>query len=420
VSAAYSLPDESPDLSGRVLVVDDRISSRRAAVSMARALGLEADGVISGPVALECLTSASSAGKPYDLCVIDQNMPGMDGWRLAAEISSREDINATKLVLMSPEGTIGPDAKMKLLNWFNGYVSKPLRTREFRQALAKAIGAEMDLEAAGPGALDGPGSLSTQVSVNVLIAEDHPVNQALFKAILERSGCDVSIADDGAQAVELNRQRPFDIVFMDIQMPRLNGYEAAREIRRSGSTMPIIAVTAHSGKDEREKCLQAGMNDILTKPFRKADIKTMLEFWVKHGIGSSDLPAAPGAQEVEPDTRFANKEVFDFQAVVETFLGNKATVLDLLSKFLFRTKESVRAIDAALKARDFDAIAKEAHSIKGSAWNLSAGRIGDAALSLEEAAKTAQAQAVEDSVESLREEFFEFAQYTQYFVTNAY
>ncbi len=420
-NASFALPEEEASLRGRLLVVDDRFSARRALCALADTLGMEAEGIGSGSLALDRLEEAAGCGKAFDFCVIDQNMPGMDGWRLASEISAKENLKGIKLILMSPEGTIGPEAKMKLLDWFSGYVTKPVKSREFKQAILKASGADSSidpLEELSSALDDGERNL---VSARVLIAEDHPVNQALFKVILERCGCETQVAQDGAEAVELNRQSPFDIIFMDIQMPRMNGYEATQAIRRSGSTMPIIAVTAHAGKDERERCLQSGMNDILTKPFRKKDIQMMLGFWVKHGLSFAEgkLEAGTGRSETEQDKRFQDREVLDLDAVIETFLGNRDIVLELLVKFMDRTKESVRSIDKAADAADFETVTREAHSIKGSALNLSAQRMGQAALVLEKAAKAADEKGTEEAVERLREEFFEFAQYAQYFVTQS-
>jgi signal transduction histidine kinase/DNA-binding response OmpR family regulator/HPt (histidine-containing phosphotransfer) domain-containing protein len=429
----FSLPDESPLLSGRILIVDDRESAREAEASMAASFGFQTDCVSTGEEALERLAADCAAGRPYDICAVDQNMVGMDGWRLAAEISAREQINGVKLILMSPEGSLGSDAKMKLLNWFNGYVAKPVKARKFREALARASGNDIDLEPADDSSpLSGPDQLYP--SVRVLVAEDHPVNQSLFRLILENSGCAVAVAGDGQEAVALCGRQAFDLIFMDIQMPRLNGYEAARAIRASGGRMPIIAVTATSGREEWMRCAQAGMNDLLVKPFRKKDIAMMLAYWHEHsvhdpaaGIGIGGEPVAGADIEADAEAsveaataeRFKDGEVFDYGQVVETFLGNEDKVKGLLTLFLSRTKESVRAIDAAKESGDLEAIAREAHSIKGSALNLSAQKLGKACLSLEEAAKEAKDKEIEEAIERLREDFFEFAQYAQHYAAKA-
>jgi signal transduction histidine kinase/CheY-like chemotaxis protein len=419
----FSLPDESSMLSGRVLIVDDRESARVAEASMAASFGLFAEGVGSGREALERLGAEAAAGRPFDVCAIDQNMSGMDGWRLAAEISAREAINAVKLVLLSPEGSLGSDAKMKLLNWFNGYVAKPVKARAFKDALARAIGYSIDLETADDASLLSEPT-QTYSAARILVAEDHPVNQGLFRTILERSGCEVAVASDGQEAVELNAGGPFDLVFMDIQMPRLNGYEAASAIRAAGGRMPIIAVTAHSGREEWTRCVQAGMNDILVKPFRKKDISMMLAYWLEHGLPAAEDAVAAAASEIEATeipalAGGAALEVFDYGQVVETFLGNEEKVIGLLSVFLSRTKDSVRAIDASRESGDFAAIAEQAHSIKGSAYNLSARRLGDAAKALDEAAKAGSEKGIEEAIEVLRQEFFEFAQLAQRYAAKA-
>lgn len=410
--------EEGQRLNGRLLIVDDRVTARLAGARLVSHTGLEVDSASSGAEALERLEQAKRAGRPYDLCLIDQNMPNMDGWRLAAEIGAREDINSARLILMVPEGAIGPEAKMKLLNWFNGYVNKPLKRRELFEVLAKASGQELDLQAPSHGeGVAEEGGLA-RVSATVLLAEDHPINQDLFRIILEGFGCEVALANDGSEAVELFVRRPFDVVFMDIQMPKMNGYQAANAIRKTGSKVPIIAVTAGVGREDRALCLEAGMNDILTKPFRTSDIHTMLVFWLKRAPADEEGQLEE-LSELERE-QLKDPEVFDFDQVMETFLGNSKAVVALVSKFIERTKQGIRQLDEALKSGDLSNVAMEAHAIKGSAWNLGARRLGNAAMNLERAAKTFDGEANELAMTGLREAFFEFAQYAQYFVTSSY
>jgi signal transduction histidine kinase/CheY-like chemotaxis protein len=412
--ALYNPPEEPESLSGSILVVDDRLTARLVETRLAASLGLRAEGASSGTDALERLRRRAAEGRPFDLCAIDQNMPSMDGWRLASAIAADESINSARLVLMSPEGTMGPDAKMKLLNWFNGYVNKPVKRADFRNALARCLSSSLDLEEAEPEPAAAPTLMGGRAPV-ILVAEDHAVNQELFRIVLERAGCEVRLARDGAEAVELNRDWPFDMVFMDIQMPRLNGYQAAQAIRAAGGRMPIVAVTASADKGERERCLEAGMNDILVKPFHKGDIGMMLEFWLKHGF-----PAGPNREPEQAEPAYDDPEVFDYRAVMDTFLGRKDTVAALLPRFIESVRETIRRMDAAQESGDLASLAGEAHGLKGSALNLSASRLGRAAAALEEAARAGDAAAAEAAGELIKEAFFEFAQYAQYYVTSSY
>jgi CheY-like chemotaxis protein len=429
----YGVPETPPPLEGSLLVVDDRMTSRLVETRLATSLGLDAESVPSGEQAIERLRQRTAEGRPYAACAIDQDMPQMDGWRLASVIRSRADIAPVRLVLMSPVGAMGSEAKMKLLDWFDGYVNKPVKRGEFRETLSRALsrpplssrGEDAPEEISGP--LDSlqPASETEDLSVpqaatgpSVLVAEDHDVNRILLKTLLEHSGCSVAEARDGAEAIGLSSRDAFDLVFMDIQMPRMNGFEAARAIRAAGGRMPIIAVTAGTEKDEREECLEAGMNDILVKPFKREDVALMLEFWAKRP--SPPLEAtADGASRDEASAdagrSFDDRDVFDFRAVIGNFLGKKDLVLSLLSGFLDATRDAVRRMDACLDSGDFISAAREAHGVKGSAWNLAAKRLGAAAEALELAASRSDPAAAEEASALVKEAFYEFAQYARSF-----
>ena len=276
----------------KLLVVDDNDDARSIAIRIATRGGWNARGAASGLEALAELRGAAAAGDAFDVCLVDQSMPTMDGWRLASEIRDDRSISDIRLVLMIPAGTTGGDAKMKLLRWFAAYISKPVKPEALLDAIERERGDEAE---------DGDVATAEPVEedvfdAEVLVAEDHDVNRELFGVILGRLGLRVDEAHDGLEAVEkalrrAERGRPHDIILMDIFMPRLDGYEATRELRRGGWKGPIIAVTASALKGEREKCIEAGMDDILLKPFRKADLEGVLSKW---------LPPSEGGRAPEP------------------------------------------------------------------------------------------------------------------------
>ena len=170
---------------------------------------------------------------------------------------------------------------------------------------------------------------------------------------------------------------------MDIFMPNMDGYGAAKALRERGYARPIIAVTASAIKGERDKCIEAGMNDVLVKPFKRKDLETMLGFWSNKTITSEDAAAAAPVSE----RHLWDTSVLDFTALVETFLGKRDTVIDLLGRFITRTRTQLSEIEASIAAGDAKSVREAAHSIKGAAWNLSAKALGDAARALEEAGK---------------------------------
>jgi PAS domain S-box-containing protein len=428
----FEIPLSSPDYSGpphprvvagrpRVLVVDDHPAARALAARTAQAAGYVVQEAGSGEEALAALGAAARAGGPFDLCLVDQNMPHMDGWRLASEITGDIAINSVRLILMVPRGTMGRDAKMKLLRWFNAYVAKPLRPSELLDTLARAVLANVDLEEAEPADVEPLGEEEEpdrSFSGRILLAEDHEVNRELFTILISRLGCSVTPARDGLEAVELGdaalrEGRPYDLVLMDVFMPRMNGYEATEALRQKGYRGPIIAVTASALKGERDKCIAVGMDDILTKPFKKEDLSRLLASWMPaepnrgraRAAGNADIPEAqagatafPANAGVTAAAETPDPAVFDWDGVLDTFLGQRETVVSLLGRFTEKASAQLRELEDALADGDYSRFRETAHSLKGASWNLSARGLGDAALSAETAGRDADADAAAKAV----------------------
>jgi signal transduction histidine kinase/DNA-binding response OmpR family regulator/HPt (histidine-containing phosphotransfer) domain-containing protein len=296
------------DREPRILVVDDRPESRRIITSYLKDMGYRnIEAAESGETALAVMRAAASRKQPYELCFIDSIMPVMDGWRLAAEIHNDGGINSASLILMVPHGTLGADTKMTLLKWFKDYINKPVKRRSLADTIRNILGEPVAELEAVPSSGAAGGDLAPAVPVPpdaagkplILIVEDHPVNQKLFSIFMDKLGYPSVLAGDGLEALEKAAANPAALIFMDIQMPRMNGYEAAETLRERGFRRPIIAVTASALADERERCMQSGFDDILIKPFKRPDIETMLQKWISV---RQDGPAWSAAEAVLPDT----------------------------------------------------------------------------------------------------------------------
>ncbi|MDR0402231.1 MAG: response regulator [Treponema sp.] len=395
-----------------VLLIDDTDISRTIIKRYLEELGCpRLDAAASGGEALGMMKKASETGQPYGVCFIDMNMPGMDGWRLAAEINGDKSINGAKLILMVPQGRMEGDAKMTLLKWFDGYVSKPVTARSLYDVLAPALeepeteGEEAGDETAGAkneesgveipeDMLVAPDIVDSGVfsaAPAVLIVEDHQVNQKLFAIIMEKLGARTVLADDGIDALEKAADNPVDLVFMDLQMPRMNGFEAAAELRRRGFDRPIIAVTAGVLDDERNRCVQSGFDDVLLKPFKRPDVKAMLEKW----NGRPGQTAGPSVAEKGPDdsgfTAAATPEgkdgVFNPEDLEDTFLGDRETARSLLKKFVENSETQIGRLKDLEEAGDWEEARRIAHTVKGSSLTLSGKELGAAAARLEKAYK---------------------------------
>jgi signal transduction histidine kinase/CheY-like chemotaxis protein/HPt (histidine-containing phosphotransfer) domain-containing protein len=399
----------------RTLILDDNPFALAFTSRIATAFGLRVEGASSGKEAIAAMQAAAGAGDPYRLCLIDQNMPEMDGWRFAAEVTADKEINEARLVLLAPKGAIGPEAKMKLLQWFNGYAAKPLDPEELFDVLQKALSDEVDLPPVDDEPIEAVPAPDQGFGLSILLAEDHMVNQELFATLLHKLGCRVALASDGAAAVELAAASDFDLVLMDIFMPIMDGYQATKALRDAGFSKPIIAVTASAMKGERDKCIAAGMNDVLVKPFKKVDLEAMLAFWAVKQAQETKLASSSPATLTHAGSPPHDASVFDFDGLVDTFLGQREKVLDLLGRFLVKTRGQLSDMEAALAAQDAKTLREISHSIKGAAWNLSARPLGEAAKTLEDAARDGHLEIFRDGLPALAGRFSDFEACVRYY-----
>jgi CheY-like chemotaxis protein len=319
---------------------------------------------------------------------------------------------------------------MKLLRWFNGYISKPIKPGELHDALARALSSEVDLEGAEAEGTADRRPVERRFEGEVLLAEDHEVNRELFTLLLGKMGCRVVTARDGIEAVEIGASRRFDLVLMDIFMPRMTGYEASRALRDKGYTGPIVAVTASALKGERENCIEAGMNDILVKPFKKEDLAAILaaylpsagaalphigatpeEYAKAHAMACAEAieGEAPRPETQAPAAQCLDSSVFDWAGVLDTFLGQSETVARLIKRFVAKAEEQMGELSLALAAKDATRFKEISHSLKGAAWNLSARRLGDAAFAGETAGREGDMAAVARALDALRAALADFA-----------
>ena len=411
----------------KILVVDDCRTEREIIVSYLRDLGYtEISEAETGESALKMLRKASKEGSAYQLCFLDMIMPVMDGWRLAAEIQNDEGIRKANLILLAPHGHMGADTKMTLLKWFKAYINKPVKRRRLADTITAVVGEVAELEELEE--LDDSEEPITLEEIPVkekpkktkiknkspadpliLIVEDHLVNQKLFAMIIDKLGYRSVLANDGREALEKNHANPADLIFMDIQMPGMNGYEATEVLRKQGYKKPIIAVTASALSDEQEFCRQAGMDDILIKPFQKTDIERMLQKWLFSDHAETLIPVE-GPEVIPPQETadWNNTTVFDPAAMLKTFMNEKELTLSLLSRFIERTKSQIESILEYINTGDWENARIEAHTIKGAALNMSGTELGEAALRMEKASRNIDRNGMEAAYPILKAAFSNF------------
>jgi signal transduction histidine kinase/DNA-binding response OmpR family regulator len=255
----------------KVLVVDDNATNRRILQETLAEWHMIPVLADSGPRALDIIGEHGLAGERFALALLDFQMPGMDGYALAGRIQQDHPFAAPRIVMMSsvdvrprtPEGRAGGIAE---------YLLKPVMRADLLKAISKVLGQPREVPA-----VSGPPVLSSTVQpLRILLAEDNPINQRVGVKLLERQGHTVVLVSNGAEALESSAREKFDLIFMDIQMPVMNGYDATRAIRarerNTGGHVPVIALTAHAMQGDREICLDAGMDDYLSKPIQTPDL----------------------------------------------------------------------------------------------------------------------------------------------------
>jgi signal transduction histidine kinase/DNA-binding response OmpR family regulator len=263
----------------RVLVVDDNATNRRILEELLGYWSMRPTVVADGPAALAELRGASLTGAPYELVLLDCMMPDMDGFEVAERARRMPEMFRTPLVMLTSSGQAGDIARCTAVG-IDAYLTKPFNPSELQETILRALG-NRALPPAPPAPEPPAPSTPAARALHILLAEDNVVNQRLAVRVLERMGHAVDVVEDGAGALRAVADDRFDLVFMDVQMPGMDGFEATLSIREreraSGAHLPIVAMTAHAMKGDRERCLAAGMDDYVTKPFDAASLRRVLE-----------------------------------------------------------------------------------------------------------------------------------------------
>ncbi len=388
------------DLRGvRILVVDDNATNRLILAEQLASWGVRHQEAAGGAAAIVLLRAARAEGDPFRIAILDMQMPDMDGESLGRAIKSDEELRDTRLVMMTSLGRRG-DAKRLRDVGFAAYLTKPVKQSQLYDCLATVLGMGVMPGKAPETAFVTRHSLNEarRREVRILLVEDNATNQQVALSILEKLGFGADVAPDGREAIRAMEKTPYDVVLMDVQMPVMDGFEATRLIR-SGKTgvpdprIPIIAMTAHAMKGDRERCLEAGMDDYLSKPISPPALVEALEKWSgkaretpslsEPGVGAA--PAAETPREVGESTGGA--PVFDRQALVARLLGDEALAKDIIAGFLDDSAKQMEALRAFVGRGDADSAGGKAHAIKGAAANVGGLALSAAARELEKAAR---------------------------------
>ena len=379
-----------PDLAGlRVLVVDDNALACEILTDALKVFALKVDSVSSGEAAIRELVDADSRD-PYKLVLMDWHMPSMDGLEASHLILRGDRLkHVPKIVMVTAFGREEVRAQAEELG-INGYLLKPVSPSMLYDTLMDLFGLA-DQEGGPSRPVRREDVLSPDASgIRILLVEDNEVNQQVATELLESAGASVTIANHGGEAVRILTQDegppPFDVVFMDLQMPEMDGFTATRLLRAEPQLqgLPIIAMTAHALVEEQQRCLDAGMNDHVSKPIDPDALFATLMRWAKprqlHAAGSQAKPAKAADDLVLPEI-----DGVDGAAGLKRVARNKRLYRDLLRQFAVKQGDANTQISAAIESGDRKLAERVAHTVKGVAGNIGLGRVFMAAEKLEKA-----------------------------------
>lgn len=377
---------ELPEVMGlRVLVVDDRPANREVVTFYLSEAGAQADCAGCGEDALQMLQSAHREGEGFDLVIVDMMMPGMNGLQLAQRIRTSRELTGTRIMLLTSLSWKG-DRQTARAHGVSEFLSKPVRHRDLIETVRRCM------SAAAPDVVDLQGGAAPQCGrhgkfegLKVLLAEDNAVNQLVMSEYAEILGCEMSVAENGLDAVAQFDGGSFDVVLMDCQMPELDGFGACRRIREleqeGGMTRtPVIAVTANAYESDRTACIDAGMDDVVTKPCSLDEFAAKLEQWALRGDVAQKITLG-GSDPVDVEPLL---DVSVLQSLEETSAG----VADRLSElYLSTAPKLVRQILMGLTDKDHASVGAAAHSLKSASATIGAMHMAGMARRIETEAR---------------------------------
>jgi CheY-like chemotaxis protein len=378
-----------PELAGlKVLVVDDNDSARKIIIEILEGLRIEAVAATGPQEAEELLSKSEAKSEPFDLILIDSDMPETNGFALAERIINQH-ISDAGIVMLMTFPHLKRKAELEALG-ITASIVKPFGASELESVILGALGIDEPetelLATAQKNAIQTPSR-----SLKILVAEDTPFNQKFIQRLLDRWNHQITLVRDGRLALDALKNESFDIVLMDVQMPNLNGLETARAIRieeqQSKNHIPIIAMTAHAIKGDRERCLEAGMDEYVSKPIDSEKLFNAIEKL------TGDLG--------KPDTIEGISTALDQELLLKAFDGDWDFLKEVVDVFLSDYPSLIDDLRRSHKNGDSDTLMRAAHSLKGMLKNFQAEPAAEAAYELEKKGKADTFDGVPEAIENL-------------------
>jgi signal transduction histidine kinase/DNA-binding response OmpR family regulator len=375
-----------------VLVVDDNATNRRILEEMVNGWGMDCHSACGGSEALQVMTAAQIAGTPYRIVLLDYQMPGLDGFSVAEIIRSDPSLAGTVIMMLTSADRNGDMMRCRRVGIVN-YLVKPIRRSELLTVLLHAL-ARCEPADSTQAASEKMAARQAASPLRVLVVEDNLVNQTFLCRTLQKLGHASATASNGREAIERFRTGGYDVIFMDVQMPEMDGFGATRAIRelekQTGTHIPIFALTAHAMKGDRERCLAAGMDGYISKPATLADIE--------HAVNS--VPPSDTAQGDGEESQHKSG-LWDRAAALDRVGGDESLLNDLIAIFLQEYPALAQRLTEGLSRGDLASLREPAHTLKGSLGYLGMEGPASLALEIERASQAQDAGRVPSLIETM-------------------
>jgi two-component system, sensor histidine kinase and response regulator len=368
-----------------VLVVDDNATNRRVLAGLLRVWGARPTAVDSGPAALVEVQRAAQAGETYPLLLVDAMMPDMDGFSLIEQLRNDSSMATSTIMMLTSADRQSDAARCRRLG-LSGYLVKPVKADELQIAIMAALsGTSLSQRAPRPVETPQPARADSFGGLRVLLAEDNPVNQRVALHFLAKEGHSAVAVVNGRETLDAIAKEHFDLVLMDVQMPEMDGLEATRAIRAletgTGRHLQIVAMTAHAMKGDRERCLDSGMDDYVSKPVQKAEILRVLA--AAKAAKKSAANSGKRAAALSPTVSGRDEPVFDLDLALDRVDGERDFLAEIVRLFLSDAPGRLAEVERALLHHDAKKLAAAAHSLKGATGCLGGLRASTTAWQLE-------------------------------------
>ena len=396
----------------RVLIVDDNQTNLDLMEQLHTIWGIPHTAVDGAAAAVTKMQEAAQANNPYTVAILDMHMPIVDGLDLCEQIKNIPEIAETKLIMASSHAQRGDAIKLKEAG-FHGYITKPIQQSELFDVLLVVSG----IKEANPELVTRHSiKESVKIKAHVLVVEDNPTNQLVIEGLLRTIGVTVDLAGNGEEAIaSLQNTSNHDLVFMDCQMPILDGYEATKKIRANqtstiNSDIPIIAMTANAMAGDKEKCIDAGMDDYLSKPIEPKSVIAMLKKWIPQTLDNPEA-SVDVADNVEIETEDDNElVVFDYDDMANRLMNDPDLMKSVAEVFYDDFIEQFNEMKTSAQNGSVEGVSDVSHQIKGAAANVGAKALSALALDIETAAKAGNIDNIEQQMSQLEQAFITLKQ----------